>query len=99
MCFRPPSFDSIMKKCDNCGSFNPPENTKCKKCGADLPEGGDDSAAAAMNMAPGGPMGAKGPVGPKGLMGPKGPVAPKGPVGPKGPGSPAGSASPKGPNA
>ena len=37
MCFRPPSFDEMMKKCPNCGAFNPPENDKCKKCGTELP--------------------------------------------------------------
>ena len=44
MCFRPPSFDDMMKKCPNCGAFNPAENTKCKQCGEDLPEGGGDGA-------------------------------------------------------
>jgi hypothetical protein len=78
MCFRPPSFDAMMKKCEKCGAFNPPEAVKCKKCGADLPEaGGDDAAAAAMNMAPKGPMAPKSPMAPKGPSAPKGPTAPK----------------------
>lgn len=55
MCFRPPSFDDMMKKCEKCGSFNPPENTKCKKCGADLPEGGGDDAGTGAPAAPGAP--------------------------------------------
>lgn len=54
MCFRPPSFDEMMKKCPSCGTFNPPELDKCKKCGADLPEGGADGSAAPMG-APGAP--------------------------------------------
>lgn len=53
MCFRPPSFDDMMKKCPNCQSFNPPELKKCKKCGADLPEA--DSGADAPVAAPGAP--------------------------------------------
>ena len=66
MCFRPPSFDEMMKKCDNCGSFNPPDATKCKKCGSDLSSGGGAAAP-------------KGPGAPKMPGAPKGPSAPKAP--------------------
>mgnify|MGYP002171707022 FL=1 len=54
MCFRPPSFDDMMTKCDQCGSFNPPENTKCKKCGADLAKAVEDKGTGAP-QAPGAP--------------------------------------------
>lgn len=73
MCFRPPSFDEMMKKCPSCGQFNPPENTKCKKCGADLPAG--DAGNAAPNAAPGAPAAPKAPA----------PAAPKAPGAPKPP--------------
>ena len=55
MCFRPPSFDEMMKKCDACGAFNAPELTKCKKCGADLPTGGAAAAAPGAPAATGAP--------------------------------------------
>ena len=66
MCFRPPSFDDMMKKCPSCGSFNPPEMTKCKKCGADLPTG-DEAASApgAPGAAPAVPGAPKAPGAPK----------------------------------
>ena len=54
MCFRPPSFDDMMTKCPKCGSFNPPENTKCKKCGADL-EKAQGEVGTAAPKAPGAP--------------------------------------------
>lgn len=68
MCFRPPSFDDMMKKCPNCGAFNAPELEKCKKCSTDLPE----ASAAAEGSAPA--MGA--PKAPAGA-----PQAPKAPTG------------------
>jgi len=37
MCFRPPELSKLMTQCPACKTFNPPKNTKCKKCGADLP--------------------------------------------------------------
>ena len=61
MCFRPPSFDDMMKKCPNCGSFNPPEMDKCKKCGTDLPSGGDDVASPSAPGAPAAPGAPKAP--------------------------------------
>ena len=73
MCFRPPSFDEMMKKCPSCGAFNPPEMTKCKKCGTDLPEAAAGGAGDASMPAPGAP---------------KGPGAPTAPGAPKAPGSP-----------
>lgn len=78
MCFRPPSFDEMMKKCPECGAFNPPDATKCKKCSADLPE----AAAAGAMPAPGAPGAPKGPGAPGA---PKGPGAPKSPGAPKPP--------------
>ncbi|BDE95667.1 hypothetical protein [Raoultibacter timonensis] len=62
MCFRPPSFDEMMKKCPSCGSFNPPELTKCKKCGTDLPEAAGGTGDASM-PAPGAPKGPGAPPG------------------------------------
>lgn len=62
MCFIPPSFDDMMKKCADCGTFNPPESTKCKKCGADLGNAAADAAATppsapgAAPAAPGAPV-------------------------------------------
>lgn len=70
MCFRPPSFDEMMKKCDQCGTFNPPEQTKCKKCGADL--GGGAAPAAGAPAAPS--------AAPKAPGAPAAPSAPKPPV-------------------
>lgn len=56
MCFRPPSFDSMMTKCPSCGKFNKPELTKCEKCGADLPtEAPASGAPAAPGAAPAAP--------------------------------------------
>ena len=57
MCFRPPSFDEMMKKCPSCGSFNPPENDKCKKCGTELPaaDAAGTGANAPAPSAPGAP--------------------------------------------
>ena len=52
MCFRPPSFDDMMKTCEKCGSFNPPEATNCKKCGAPLAEP-DAAAPTGATTAPG----------------------------------------------
>jgi hypothetical protein len=85
MCFRPPSFDDMMKKCPACGTFNAPELATCKKCGADLPQKAADPADLPLASAPTGAGAPKGP----------GPGAPKGPgMPPKGPGMP-----PKGPGA
>ena len=75
MCFRPPSFDEMMKKCPECGSFNPPEATNCKKCNADLSAVGGDAAAGGAPGAPAAP-GA-----------PKAPGAPAAPGAPKAPGA------------
>lgn len=73
MCFRPPSFDDMMTKCPECGSFNPPENTNCKKCGADL----SAAKAAAGSDAPAGAPGA--PAAPGAPKAPGAPAAPKAP--------------------
>lgn len=35
MCFRPPNAQKPIK-CPACGTFNPPINKVCKKCGAEL---------------------------------------------------------------
>lgn len=75
MCFRPPSFDEMMKKCPSCGAFNPPEQTKCKKCGTDLP----DAAAAGGAPAPGAPGAPAAPGAPKAPGAPAAPGAPKPP--------------------
>ncbi len=81
MCFRPPSFEEMMKKCPNCGSFNPPELEKCKKCSTDLPEAvAPEEGAAPAAAAPKGPGAA-----------PKGPGAPAAPAAPSAPKPPAGS--------
>lgn len=63
MCFRPPSFDDMMTKCPECGSFNPPENTKCKKCGADLEKAVEQTGTGAP-AAPGAPKAPGAPVAP-----------------------------------
>ncbi|MDR0499630.1 MAG: hypothetical protein LBG97_00065 [Coriobacteriales bacterium] len=76
MCFRPPSFDEMMKTCPKCGAFNDPSNEKCKKCGEVLPETAADPASMPPASAP------------KGPMAPKGPGAPVPPRGPAGPGVP-----------
>ena len=68
MCFRPPSFDEMMKTCPNCGGFNPPEAVKCKKCGTDL-----GSAASGSGPAPA-------PGAPKAPGAPAAPGAPKPPA-------------------
>lgn len=77
MCFRPPSFDEMMKKCPSCGSFNPPENDKCKKCGTELPaaDAAGTGANAPAPSAPGAPK-APGAV----PSAPKAPGAPKPPT-------------------
>ena len=68
MCFRPPSFDAMMKKCPECGTFNKPELTNCKKCGAVLPELAEGDAPAvgapAAPAAPGAPAAPKAPGAP-----------------------------------
>ena len=89
MCFRPPSFDDLMKKCPKCGSFNPPELTRCKNCGGDLPEASaPDPAGAPPAMgtpkAPGAPGAAPKAPGAPGAA-PKSPGAPKAPGAPKPP--------------
>lgn len=71
MCFRPPSFDDMMTKCPECGSFNPPENTNCKKCGTDL----SAAKAAAGTAAPAAPGAAPAAPG----AAPAAPGAPKAP--------------------
>jgi len=43
MCFRPPELNKMMTRCTDCKTFNPIKNTKCKKCGAELPK--EDSEA------------------------------------------------------
>lgn len=77
MCFRPPSFDDMMTKCPNCGSFNPPENTKCKKCGADLEKAQGEVGTAAPKAPGAAPMA---PGAPKASGAPKAPGAPKPPT-------------------
>ena len=79
MCFRPPSFDDMMTKCPECGSFNPPELDKCKKCGTDLAE----AKAAAGTAQPGGAA----PGAPGAPGAPKAPGAPGAPGAPKAPGA------------
>ena len=78
MCFRPPSFDEMIKKCPSCGSFNPPELTKFKKCGTDLPGAAGGTGDSSM-PAPGAP---KGPGAPQAPGAPKVPGAPKPPAPP-----------------
>lgn len=76
MCFRPPSFDDMMKKCPSCGTFNPPENDKCKKCGNDLPtEAPAPGAPAAPGGAPAAPGAPKAPGAPAAPGAPKPPTA------------------------
>ncbi|MEA5018837.1 MAG: hypothetical protein VB027_00565 [Gordonibacter sp.] len=77
MCFRPPSFDEMMKKCPDCGAFNPPENDKCKKCGAELP--------AADAAGTGADAGAPAPGAPKAPGAPAAPATPKAPAAPGAP--------------
>ena len=69
MCFRPPSFDEMMKTCPNCGGYNPPEATTGKKCGTDL---GSANSGSGPAPAPGAPK-APGPA-------PSAPGAPKPPA-------------------
>lgn len=77
MCFRPPSFDEMMKKCPNCGAFNPPENTKCKQCGTDISEVvGDGSSTLPGVGAPGAPKAPSAPGAPKAPGAPSAPKAP-----------------------
>jgi hypothetical protein len=100
MCFRPPTFDDMMKKCPTCGAFNAPDLLKCKKCGADLPEAAADPGNLPPASAPGAPGAPKGPGAPGAPKGPGGPGAPKGPGGPGGPGAPKGPGMPpRGPGA
>ncbi|MDR2492816.1 MAG: zinc ribbon domain-containing protein [Coriobacteriales bacterium] len=54
MCFRPPTFDEMMKKCPACGGFNQPDASVCKKCGEKLPESAAAGAPPPLN-APKGP--------------------------------------------
>jgi hypothetical protein len=77
MCFRPPSFDEMMKKCPSCGSFNPPENDKCKKCGTELPAA-DAAGTGANAPAPSAPGAPKAPG--AAPSAPKAPGAPKPPT-------------------
>lgn len=74
MCFRPPSFDEMMKKCPECGTFNPPENTKCKKCGKDLPAA-DAAGTGAAAPTPGAPAAPGAPKAPGAPAAPKPPTA------------------------
>lgn len=80
MCFRPPSFDEMMKKCPACGTFNPPENSTCKKCSTALPAA--DAAGTGTDAA------APAPGAPKAPGAPAAPVAPGAPKAPAAPGAP-----------
>lgn len=53
MCFRPAATVNIVK-CLECGAFNKPTDTTCKKCGADLAESlkAAQDAIAPANTAP-----------------------------------------------
>jgi hypothetical protein len=51
MCFRPAAME-IEKKCTECGTYNPPANEICSKCGAALPENKVGGAPGGAPMTP-----------------------------------------------
>ncbi|MDR0500083.1 MAG: hypothetical protein LBG97_02390 [Coriobacteriales bacterium] len=82
MCFRPAGAARVMQ-CPQCGGYNKPDATECKKCGYTPSE---EELAALAGPAPAAKAPGNAPVAPGNA--PVAPGAPKAPTAPAAPGAP-----------